>query len=50
LQLVNTSNKREREEIEFLKKELTRVIEEAKAKEAKQKATIERLKKQIDDF
>lgn len=33
LQLVGNSNKKEREEIENLKKELTRVTEEAKAKE-----------------
>jgi hypothetical protein len=40
--MVGASNKREREEIEGLKKELQRVQEEAKAKEAKMKAQIER--------
>jgi hypothetical protein len=35
LQLVGNSNKKEREEIEALRKELQRVMEEAKAKEAK---------------
>lgn len=35
LQLVGTSNKKEREEIEGLRRELQRVSEEAKAKEAK---------------
>jgi hypothetical protein len=45
LQLVGNSNKKEREEIEALRKELQRVMEEAKAKEAKQKNTIDRLKK-----
>ena len=33
LQLVGSSNKKEREEVDFLKKELQRVAEEAKAKE-----------------
>jgi hypothetical protein len=32
---VGNSNKKEREEIEALRKELQRVMEEAKAKEAK---------------
>ena len=38
-------NKKEREEIEFLKRELQRVVEESKAKEGKSKAQIERLAK-----
>jgi hypothetical protein len=42
---VNNNNKKEREEIDFLKRELIRVQEESKGKEAKQKATIERLNK-----
>jgi hypothetical protein len=45
MQMVNTSNKKEREEIEYLKKELLRVQEEAKAKETKMKAQIDRLNK-----
>ena len=47
---MGNSNKKEREEIEGLRKELQRVAEEAKAKEAKQKTTIERLKKQVEDL
>lgn len=35
LQLVGNSNKKDREEIDGLKRELTRVTEEAKAKEQK---------------
>jgi len=31
--MVGSSNKKEREEIDALKKELTRVVEESKAKE-----------------
>ena len=50
LQLVSTSNKKEREEIEFLKKEVQRVQEEAKAKELKQKSQIDRLTKQVEEF
>lgn len=50
LQMVQTSNKREREEIEFLKKELQRVQEEAKAKETKQKSQIDRLSKQVEEL
>lgn len=50
LQLVNSSNKKEREEIEFLKRELARLSEEAKAKEVKQKATIERMRKQGEEL
>ena len=45
MQMVQTSNKKEREEIEFLKRELQRVVEESKAKEGKSKAQIERLAK-----
>ncbi len=33
LQLVGSSNKKEREEIDLLKKELSKVVEESKAKE-----------------
>ena len=50
LQLVGSSNKKEREEIEALRKELLRVSEEAKAKEAKQKMSNDRLKKQVDEL
>jgi len=49
MQMVNTSNKKEREEIEYLKKELLRVQEEAKAKETKMKAQIDRLNKQNEE-
>jgi hypothetical protein len=45
MQMVNTSNKKEREEIEYLKKELQRVQEEGKAKETKIKAQVDRLSK-----
>jgi uncharacterized coiled-coil protein SlyX len=50
MQLVSTSNKKEREEIEYLKKEMQRIIEEGKQKETKQKATIERLNKQVEEM
>jgi centromere protein J len=50
LQLVGSSNKKEREEVDFLRKEVVRVQEEAKAKDQKQKLTIERLKKQVEDL
>lgn len=45
MQMVQTSNKKEREEIEFLKRELQRVQEEAKAKDVKAKTQVERLTK-----
>lgn len=48
--MVNTSNKKEREQIEYLTKELQRVQEEAKAKETKLKAQIDRLNKQNEEL
>lgn len=48
--MVNTSNKKEREEIEYLKKELQRVQEEGKAKETKMKAQVDRLSKQNEEL
>jgi uncharacterized coiled-coil protein SlyX len=48
--LVNNNNKKEREEIEFLKRELIKAQEEAKARDAKQKATIDRLNKQVEEL
>lgn len=50
MQLVQTSNKKEREEIEFLKRELLRVQEEAKAKDVKAKTQMERLTKQCEEY
>jgi aspartate beta-hydroxylase len=50
MQLVQTSNKKEREEIEYLKRELLRVQEEGKARDVKAKTQIERLTKQCDEY
>ena len=50
MQMVNTSNKKEREEIDFLKKELQRVSDEAKAKEVNFKSHIERISKQNEEL
>ena len=45
----NSANptRKEREEIEFLKKELTQLKEEQKSKDSKNKMTMDRVKKQV---
>ena len=48
--MVSASSKKEREEIEALKKELAKVQEEAKAREVKLRAQGERLQKQVEDL
>lgn len=45
-----TTTKKERVEIDDLKKELARVMEEAKIKDSKHKASQDRLRRQITDF
>ena len=48
--MVGASNKKEREEIEHLKKELVKVQEDSRQKEQKAKSTIDRLKRQVEDL
>jgi predicted RNase H-like nuclease (RuvC/YqgF family) len=48
--MVQTTNKREREEIEGLKRELQRTQEEAKARDSKQRGQIDRLTRQVEEL
>lgn len=47
--MANNSSKRDREEIESLRKQLTQVREEANQKDKYQKAQIDRLTRQVTD-
>jgi hypothetical protein len=48
--LANVPNRKEREEIENLKKQVTKLTDEIKIKEQRNKLTVERMRKQIDDL
>lgn len=50
LQLTNNSNRKDKEEIDGLKRELTKALDESKAKEQKSKMTTDRMRKQIDEL
>ena len=47
---MNNQGRKEREEVDQLKKELQRLQEDSRIKDQKNKMTIERLKHQVDEL